>query len=51
LARNGFRAKSYISGVQSSASAINGTADLLGVKIDPERPIHEAIPRTNHSVA
>ncbi|HEY7052405.1 MAG TPA: TetR/AcrR family transcriptional regulator [Mycobacterium sp.] len=31
--------------------AINGTADLLGVKIDPERPIHEAVPRADHSVA
>ena len=31
--------------------AINGTAELLGIKIDPERPIHEAVPRSNHSVA
>jgi AcrR family transcriptional regulator len=31
--------------------AINGTAELLGIKLDPERPIYEAVPRTNHSVA
>ncbi|MGZ4584846.1 MAG: TetR/AcrR family transcriptional regulator [Mycobacterium sp.] len=31
--------------------AINGTAELLGIKLDPERPIHEAVPRTDHSVA
>jgi len=31
--------------------AIIGTAELLGIKVDPERPIHEAVPRTNHSVA
>ena len=31
--------------------AINGTAELLGVKFDPARPIHEAVPQTNHSVA
>jgi AcrR family transcriptional regulator len=31
--------------------AINGTAELLGVKVDPDRPIHEAVPRTNDSVA
>jgi AcrR family transcriptional regulator len=31
--------------------AINGTAELLGVKVDPERPVHEAVPRTDHSVA
>jgi hypothetical protein len=31
--------------------AIYGTAELVGIKIDPERPIHEAVPRTSHSVA
>jgi AcrR family transcriptional regulator len=31
--------------------AIDGTAELLGIKVDPERPIHEAVPRPNHSVA
>jgi AcrR family transcriptional regulator len=31
--------------------AIYGTAELLGIKIDSERPIHEAVPRTSHSVA
>jgi AcrR family transcriptional regulator len=31
--------------------AINGTAELLGIKYDPERPIHEAVPQTSHSVA
>lgn len=31
--------------------AINGTAELLGIKLDPDRPIHEAAPRTNDSVA
>ncbi|MGE5695735.1 MAG: TetR/AcrR family transcriptional regulator [Candidatus Sericytochromatia bacterium] len=31
--------------------AINGTAELLGIKLDPDRPIHEAVPRTNDSVA
>ena len=32
-------------------SVINGTSELLGIKLDPERPIHEAVPRTSHSVA
>lgn len=31
--------------------AIHGTTELLGIKIDPERPIHEAQPRSSHSVA
>jgi AcrR family transcriptional regulator len=31
--------------------AINGTAELLGIKYDPGRPIHEAVPQTSHSVA
>jgi AcrR family transcriptional regulator len=31
--------------------AINGTAELLGIKYDPKRPIHEAVPQTSHSVA
>ncbi|MDT5092643.1 MAG: hypothetical protein QOH60_2006 [Mycobacterium sp.] len=31
--------------------AINGTAELLGVDVDPDRPIHEAVPRADHSVA
>ncbi len=31
--------------------AIYGTTELLGIKIDPERPIHEAVPRTSDSVA
>jgi AcrR family transcriptional regulator len=31
--------------------AINGTAELLGVEVDPDRPIHEAAPRPDHSVA
>jgi AcrR family transcriptional regulator len=31
--------------------AINGTAELLSVKVDPDQPIHEAVPRTNDSVA
>ena len=26
--------------------AINGTAELLGIRIDPELPIHEAVPRS-----
>jgi AcrR family transcriptional regulator len=32
-------------------SAINGTAELLGVEIDPDRPVNEAAPRSDHSVA
>jgi AcrR family transcriptional regulator len=31
--------------------AINGTAELLGIKLDPDRPINEAVPRADHSVA
>jgi AcrR family transcriptional regulator len=31
--------------------AIKGTTELLGIKIDPERPIHEAVPRNSQTVA
>jgi AcrR family transcriptional regulator len=31
--------------------AINGTAELLGIKFDAGRPLHEAVPQDDHSVA
>lgn len=31
--------------------SIYGTTELLGVKIDPERPVHDAVTRDSHSVA
>ncbi len=31
--------------------AINGTAELLGITFDADRPLHEAVPRADHSVA
>ena len=28
--------------------AINGTAELLGIKIDPDLPLHEGVRRREH---